>query len=110
MSKTNRPNYRRADREDRSRRSSRRDRRIVVRGVRRDPPDLRKLSRAVIALAMAEMEAENTRVTKEALPSAQNVTEQPGTGQPDATEPGLPPNEAAADDRADGRADDGVRP
>lgn len=104
MSKTNRPNYRRADREDRSRRSSRRDRRIVVRGVRRDPPDLRKLSRAVIALAMAEMEAENTPVTEDA--SGQNVTEQPDTVQPDATEPGLPSNEAAADDRAD----DGVRP
>ncbi|WP_237081335.1 hypothetical protein [Mycobacteroides abscessus] len=63
MSKTNRPNYRRADREDRSRRRGRQDRRIVVRGVRRDPPDLRKLSRAVIALAMAETEAENTPVT-----------------------------------------------
>ncbi|WP_237081287.1 hypothetical protein [Mycobacteroides abscessus] len=62
MSKTDRPNYRRADREDRSRRRNRQDRRIVVRGVRRDPPDLRKLSRAVIALAIAEMEAENTPV------------------------------------------------
>lgn len=64
MSKTNRPNYRRADREDRSRRHHRQDRRIVVRGVRRDPPDLRKLSRAVIALALAEMEAENTPGTE----------------------------------------------
>ncbi|MBA0045433.1 hypothetical protein [Mycobacteroides sp. LB1] len=102
MSKTNRPNYRRADREDRSRRSSRRDRRIVVRGVRRDPPDLRKLARAVIALAMAEMEAENTPVTEDALPIGQNVTEQPDKGQqPDATEPELSPDAAA---------DDGVRP
>ncbi|SHQ95840.1 Uncharacterised protein [Mycobacteroides abscessus subsp. abscessus] len=101
MSKTNRPNYRRADREDRSRRSSRRDRRIVVRGVRRDPPDLRKLSRAVIALAMAEMEAENTPVTEDALPGEQNVTEQPDTVQADATEPELSP---------DTSADDGVRP
>ncbi len=35
-----------------------RERHISVRAVRRDAPDLRKLSRAVIALAMAEAEAE----------------------------------------------------
>jgi hypothetical protein len=35
-----------------------RNRRIRVRGVRRDRPDLRKLSRALIALAMAEAQAE----------------------------------------------------
>ncbi|SIF23078.1 Uncharacterised protein [Mycobacteroides abscessus subsp. abscessus] len=80
MSKTNRPNYRRADREDRSRRHHRQDRRIVVRGVRRDPPDLRKLSRAVIALALAEMEAENT-------PAAEPNTIQQDIAQPnDASE------------------------
>ena len=33
-------------------------RNIAVRAVRRDPPDLRKLSRALIQLAMAEAEAE----------------------------------------------------
>jgi len=33
-------------------------RNISVRAVRRDPPDLRKLSRALIQLAMAEAEAE----------------------------------------------------
>ena len=33
-------------------------RRISVRAVRRQPPDLRKLSRAVIQLAMAEAAAE----------------------------------------------------
>jgi len=33
-------------------------RRIVVRGVRRDPVDLRKLSRALIALAAAQAEAD----------------------------------------------------
>lgn len=32
--------------------------RIVVRGVERDRPDLRKLSRAVIAMAQAEAERE----------------------------------------------------
>jgi hypothetical protein len=35
-----------------------RQRHISVRAVRRDPPDLRKLSRALIAIAMAEAEAE----------------------------------------------------
>jgi hypothetical protein len=35
-----------------------RERRISVRAVRRDPPDLRKLSSALIALAMAQAEAE----------------------------------------------------
>lgn len=34
------------------------ERRIRVRGVRRDPPDLKKLSRALIALAMAQAEAD----------------------------------------------------
>ncbi len=35
-----------------------RKRNISVRAVRRDPPDVQRLSRAVIALAMAEAEAE----------------------------------------------------
>lgn len=35
-----------------------RQRRISVRVVRRDPPDLRKLSRALITLVMAEAEQE----------------------------------------------------
>ena len=35
-----------------------RQRNISVRAVRRDPPDLRKLSRALIQLAIAEAEAE----------------------------------------------------
>lgn len=33
-------------------------RRIVVRGVKRDPPDLKKLSRALIALALEQAQAE----------------------------------------------------
>ena len=42
-----------------SRRSgSGRERRISVRAVRRDPPDLKKLSRALIALALAQAEKE----------------------------------------------------
>jgi hypothetical protein len=35
-----------------------RDRRVSVRSVRLDPPDLRRLSRALIALAVAQAEAE----------------------------------------------------
>lgn len=33
-------------------------RRVSVRVVRRDPPDIRRLSRAVIAIAMAQAQAE----------------------------------------------------
>ena len=40
------------------RRSPASDRRIRIRGVRRDPPDLKKLSRALIALALAQAQAE----------------------------------------------------
>ncbi|MGW0019937.1 hypothetical protein ACWDUD_16545 [Rhodococcus sp. NPDC003382] len=36
----------------------RRERRISIRAIRRQPPDLRKLSRAVIAQTLAEAEAE----------------------------------------------------
>lgn len=42
-----------------------RDRHIVVRGVQRDKPDLRKLSRVVIELAQAETERE-AQLTHEA--------------------------------------------
>lgn len=35
-----------------------RDRQLFVRSERRDPPDLRKLSRALIALALAQAQAE----------------------------------------------------
>jgi hypothetical protein len=52
MSMSNkRPNRRRSS-------TPRRDGKIVIRGVQRDRPDLRKLSRAVIAMAQAEAERE----------------------------------------------------
>lgn len=54
MSKTGRVNHRRG-----SRGTSKEERRITVSSVRRDPPDLRKLSRAVIAIAMQD----SSRVT-----------------------------------------------
>ncbi len=55
MSKTGRTNHRRG-----SRGRPKAERHISIRSVRRDPPDLHKLSRAVIAIALleAEMEAE----------------------------------------------------
>jgi hypothetical protein len=52
MSKTGTINYRRG-----SRGTPKPERHITVRSVRRDPPDLRKLSRAVIAMALRDAEA-----------------------------------------------------
>lgn len=43
---------------NRRRQPRRSERHISVRGVRRDPPDLRKLSRALLAIAQAEAEAQ----------------------------------------------------
>lgn len=41
----------------RTKRNSREEeRRFTVRGIRRDPPDIQKLSKALIGLAMAEAE------------------------------------------------------
>jgi len=53
MSKTGRTNHRRG-----SRGTPKSERQITVRSVRRDPPDLRKLSRAVIAMALRDAEAQ----------------------------------------------------
>jgi hypothetical protein len=53
MSKTGRTNYRRG-----SRGTPKAERHITVRSVRRDPPDLRRLSRAVIAMALRDAEAQ----------------------------------------------------
>jgi hypothetical protein len=49
------------------------ERRIRVRAVRRDPPDLKKLSRALIALAMAQAQAEaEAQAEHEAKPDEQD--------------------------------------
>lgn len=53
MSKTGRTNYRRG-----ARGTPKAERHIVVRSIRRDPPDLRNLSRAVIATALRDAEAQ----------------------------------------------------
>jgi hypothetical protein len=51
MSMKSKPNRRRTT-------TSHRDGKIIVRGVQRDRPDLRKLSRAVIAMTQAQAERE----------------------------------------------------
>ncbi|OKH75841.1 hypothetical protein EB72_08495 [Mycobacterium sp. SWH-M1] len=74
MSKTGRTNYRRG-----SRGTPKPERQIVVRSIRRDPPDLRKLSRAVIAMALRDAEAQVE------VREAQNTNAaKPTTGGPSA--------------------------
>jgi len=86
MSKTGRINYRRGERGE----PKNFERYITVRSVRRDPPDLRKLSRAVIAMALrdAEAEAEALAVLKGSAQSDTNtplkVEKADDTEQPDA--------------------------
>jgi hypothetical protein len=41
------------------------NRQIRVRGIRKDPPDLRRLARALIALAQAQAEAEAEAVDRQ---------------------------------------------
>lgn len=62
MSKTGRTNHRRGQRGH-----PKAERHIRIHGVRRDPPDLRKLSRAVIAIALreAELDAEAKAAAEE---------------------------------------------
>ncbi|MBF6299053.1 hypothetical protein IU459_16105 [Nocardia amamiensis] len=66
MSKTGRSNYRRRDREQRH--QAKLERRIYVRAVRREQPDIRLLGKAFLALALAEAaraaEAEKSRTEK----------------------------------------------
>ena len=54
--------------------SKQRGRQVRIRTIRRDPPDLRKLSHAMIALAMAQSEtdarAEHETATHERLEAA----------------------------------------
>lgn len=62
------------------------DRRIIVRGVRRDPPDIRKLSRALISLAMAEAEreAQAERAARETAPTSKQSGEPQEGGESNA--------------------------
>lgn len=60
------------------------ERRLTVRGIRRDPPDIRKLSKALIGLAMAEAErqAQAEQITRDAESHVASENEtQPGGGR-----------------------------
>lgn len=83
MSRTGRPNPRRG-----SRGNPKPERRIVVRSVRRDPPDLRKLSRAVIAMALRDAEAQaEARDAMTTADPADNSTTSTTPTRPDHQEP-----------------------
>jgi len=53
-----------------------RQRNISVRAVRRDPPDVRKLSRALIQMAMAEAEAEQAAPEPEEVSGDESSADQ----------------------------------
>lgn len=75
MSKTGRPNYRRKDRE--RNRGFKSEKRIIVDAVQRQRPDLRKLSRAMIAMGMdvqANVEGANTKQANAGADAASAVT------------------------------------
>jgi hypothetical protein len=81
-------------RQARTRGGRTRPRHIAVRGVRRDPPDLRKLSRALIALVLAEAE-------EEAEVAASHATDTPTTSQP--ADHGSATAESSDEESSDGR-------
>jgi hypothetical protein len=72
MSKTGRRNHRRG-----TRGQPKPERQISVRSVRRDPPDLRKLSRAVIAMALRDAELEAARAVNSAAEAQADATTEP---------------------------------
>lgn len=59
---------------------NRQERRLVVRGIRRDPPDIRKIGRALLALAQAEAE----RQAQAEHRAADQEPSRPDTPEPDA--------------------------
>lgn len=61
--------------------SHRQERRFTVRGVRRDPVDMRKLSKALIGLAIAEAERE-AQAEREAA-AQHGARDQTASPQPD---------------------------
>lgn len=62
-------------------RGGRGERRISVRAIRRDPPDLKKLSQALIALALAQAEKEAQDQGQDQVPAEHDHGDQPD--QPD---------------------------
>ncbi len=73
------------------------DRRIRVRGVKKDPPDLRRIARALIAFAQAEAEAEAQRQAEDVGPdkSKANPLDTPSTANRHKTSDESPDKDAA---------------
>jgi hypothetical protein len=69
----------------RNRTSQSRERRFTVRGIRRDPPDMQKLGRALIGLAQAEAErqAQAEQTARDATPEVTSESEQQTGGDGD---------------------------
>jgi hypothetical protein len=76
MSKTGKPNYRRSGRE-----GHKLERRLSIRAIRREQPDVRRLGRAFIALAMADAEREAQASTPVAESAEANIN----LGSPDGS-------------------------
>jgi len=75
-----------ASKKKREKNSRNEERRLTVRGIRRDPPDIRKLSKALIGLAMAEAErqAQAEQITRDAEPKVASEDEAQSGGECDA--------------------------
>jgi hypothetical protein len=62
------------------------DRRIRVRGIRRDPPDLKKFSRAIVSLALAQAEAEAQAQQQNDPAETTPPSELPSRDEPEAAD------------------------
>ena len=73
-------------RKNRNSHSRHEEHRFTVRGIRRDPPDIGKLSKALIGLAMAEAEreAQAEQAARERASKVTSPDEERSEGQPDA--------------------------
>jgi hypothetical protein len=69
-----------------NRNSRNEERRFTVRGIRRDPPDIQKLSKALIGLAMAEAErqAQSEQAARDAESAVTSHDEKRPGGERDA--------------------------
>ncbi len=59
-------------------------RRLRIRAVRRNPPDLKKLSQALIELAQAQAEADVAREDAQRLKNAEHSSSSPDADPPEA--------------------------
>jgi hypothetical protein len=72
-------------RRNKNNQSRREERRFTVRGIRRDPPDIGKLGKAIIGLALAEKEreAQAEQAARNAEPAVTSDSEQLSGGERD---------------------------